>query len=853
MALQISQYVDPGVYLQEVIVPGATNVATLPVLPTIIAHGSRTKRAVNEAVIRGLVSGESLTGFVAVTSGSTPPSDFAAAHRETLATRGNRRLENTTVYADGVAVSDAFLSYAPATILGTAAGTFNFSATGAAFCIQMDGNLPLTIRITSGVSAAPTVSGAQVSRVQTFATPAAATRAEVVSAINAALGAATNAALGVTSGGYGTAYAAVATDGTTGLRIVSPISGASSDVRIFAAQSDSGYTITSTTLFGAASLDADTRIDISDTVWNSAATYTVDYVSIVDYADSMVYTSTFDSIVRVGAYAGVGTFSEDTDFEVVTGTLDWDNLLVAASVTGVAFDATSGISGTAKNITVSIDGGSAITLNLFDQASPPHGYTASPNTAAEVVGNINAMLANNINYGARFNGVASSTGADAAAVITLTSPSVGTISSVEVTTSTTLPVTTPIFGALSLSDIGEGSRPDHASTYFVTYQYDRPSTDYNVPRQFFTPDSAYAFTGPLSEDNPLAVAVDVAFANRAPSILLVQVDDASAPGTPTTGEYQSAIDATEAKSTATDICVLSTSLAVQTYLMQHVEAMSSATEKNYRRGWFGMARDTAIGDRDTAGSYVYRARRTLQVAPTSPGRGRLLLVASPGIEGISKTITKEDGTTAKMDLDSTWLALAIAARMSAFSSPAEALARKTIAGFDTPISDDPADQDFTPWVRAERAALASAGVTVVTFDAGRYILLDPITTERGGGALISFEQPSASVQKDNISRKVAQALDSGVVGIVPVDLTDFILDIKSIIANVLAGEIGSGAIGPFRDSAGNVRGIDMSRDIIVEQDPNDPTKFFFKYFFNLRYPALRLFGEWSVDNPFFAA
>jgi hypothetical protein len=392
---------------------------------------------------------------------------------------------------------------------------------------------------------------------------------------------------------------------------------------------------------------------------------------------------------------------------------------------------------------------------------------------------------------------------------------------------------------------GTGSRPGLGSIYFATYDYTRPSGQYNNPRQFYNLDQAFAWTGPLSATNPLAIGVDLAFKNGAPTCMVIQVDDATTEGSPTQLEIQDALTAAETKSTATDIIVLNTDLAMQVDLMQHVENQSSPTEKNFRRGWFGMPRNTPIGDSDTPDSYVFRAKQTLQVAADSPGRGRLNLVASPGVEGISKTIALTDGTTTTLDLDSSYLALAVAARMAAFTSPATALARKTITGFDTD------EDDFTPWVRAERAALAQDGVTVVTLDAGRLILLDPTSTERGGGGLISFEQISASTQKDNVNRKVTQALDANIIGLVPSDLADFIVDIKLYIANVLAGEIGAGAIGPFRDASGNARPIDIARDIVVEQDTNDPTQFFFKFFFNLRYPALRLFGEYSVDNPFF--
>lgn len=834
MTLQISQYVDPGVYVQEVIVPGALNIATVPVLPTIIATGARTSRATNEAVVRGLVSGETLT-----LAGTAP-------HTATLANRGTRRLSNTTVFKDGIALSDSFVSYPAATALGTEAGTFDLSSPHS-FGIKLDGKLPLTLVLEyNAAPAAVSVDGAVVTVQASFSGAGgnAATRTEIASAINDGLAAATATALGVDAPqAYGSGYSNVASDGTTGIRLTSPMSSPASNVEVFASIEGA---LDVTALFGAGSLQAETVIQIAPAAYSASAVFTVDYVGLDDTVDTLAQDGprTFQ---KVGAFPGVGTFQEDIDFEVDgSSDLNWASVDIAAS-----FDSLTGDFDLSSNdvLRLSFDGKAAILVDLDGLSPAPLGYAdpadASNATASEVANNINAVFNANENYGSEYRAVASASGN----VVTLTSPLSGAAGSLTVSHPAANDATQEIFGLGSATNrtvTGTGSRPALGSVYYASYDYPRAAADYNNPRQVFTLDQAFAFTGPLSENNELAVAADISFRNRAPSCLLVQVNDASDPGNPSRLEIQDALTAVESRSTATDICVLNTDLGVQVDLLQHVENMSGPVEKNYRRGWFGMPRGTSPGDVDTEDTYVFRATQTLQVAPTSPGRGRMILVASPGPEGINKTITREDGTTATLQLDSSWLALACASRMASFSSPAETLARKTITGFD--INEG----SFTPWVRGERATMADNGVTVVTFDAGRFILLDPVTTEKGGGGLVSFVQISASTQKDNISRKVTLALDSNIVGIVPTDLADFIIDIKQFISNVLEGEIGAGAIAPFSDDNGNTRAIDLQRDIVVEQDPNDPTKYFFKYFFNLRYPALRLFGEFSVDNPFFS-
>ena len=825
MALTISTYVDPGVYIQEVITPGALNLQTLPVLPTLIAAGSRVRREVNEDVIRAQITGETLT---------FSPTTFEA----TLSQLGTRRVGETVLFDDGVALSENDFSYPAALITGTATETFDLS-TNNAFVLSVDNLTFVTITLTAGADAV-VITGTQIDVTTTLsgASGNAATAAEVVAGINAGLAAAT--ALG-----YGTNYASVASVGTSNVIVMtSPLTGVNSNVQLRAAIANSA----TAALFGGATLNAPTVILLSSLVFDATSVYTVNYISLTDTQDTVAQGTNTTEFIRVGAFPGVTTYVENVDYTVPSaGTLDWSAALVAGTASGVDGSAGFDLS-TNDTLRLAFDGRATIDIDLVGLASPPLGYVApaitTAVTPAEVANNINAVINNSTVYGPEYASVA----AAVSNVVVLTTPTAGANGSVSIQHPAANDATTIIFGLAStqtLTVTGTGTTPATGSTYFATYEFVRPAADYNNPQQFFTLDQALAFTGPLAANNPLAIGTEIIFRNGAPSALLIQTDDSSDPGNPTPTEFQVSLDAAATRSTATDIIVLDTSVDTQVRLLQHIEDESSPIEQNFRRGYFGMAVNTPIGDRDTPDTYVFRAARTLQVAPDSPARGRLMLVAPPGIEGIKKTLLLEDGSTVIVTLDSTYLACGIAGRLASFTSPADALVRSTVAGFRADESD------FTPWVRSERAQLAQNGVTVVTFDAGRFILLDPISTERAGGGLIQFEQWSTSVQKDNVVRQVRAALDANVVGIVPVDVADFIIDIKQFIANVLTGAVAEGAIGPYVDPNGNRRAIDLNQDIVVEQSQTDPTQYNFNFFFNLRYPALRLLGQYSVDNPFF--
>jgi len=81
---------------------------------------------------------------------------------------------------------------------------------------------------------------------------------------------------------------------------------------------------------------------------------------------------------------------------------------------------------------------------------------------------------------------------------------------------------------------------------------------------------------------------------------------------------------------------------------------------------------------------------------------------------------------------------------------------------------------------------------------------------------------------------------------------DFLWDIKSAIMLVLKAGIADGVVAPYTDEDGITREIDTTKDIEVRRDTQDATKYLFKYWYNLRYPAKRLFGTYTVDTPFYS-
>jgi hypothetical protein len=781
----------------------------------------------------------------------------ASPHVATLANRATKRREDTVVYKIlnniRTPLLQSHFSFRPAVVTGTASAAVDMSGAGQALAVELDGLPALTVWFQYNATPAVSVTGHQVTVARTFSGTAgdAASITQIAEALNIAFFAADPY-------GYGAAYGSA--NGSTGaasvsggfLRITSPIASPMSDVQVFAPVANSGLNDIMGAA-GATNRNAQSVLVIADQVWNGNASWAVDYVRRSATTDTLEQAPNVLDVAAVGSTPGTQNFTESLDWTADTSQVAWTSS-TAAVVTGPVF--TDVDVGTNNNVTLAVDGkpsaisGSAdITFNVATAVPPPLGFVApgtpTAATPSEIANNINAYLA--LHLGPRYRAVAAATDH-----ITLTSPTLGRAgSSIKVTQSGSAPFPVGLLGG-AIERAGTGKKPVEGAVYFVSYDFTRPLADYGVPFRHFSVEAMHTQVGlpspAVASYNPLAIAAEIAFQNGAEAVYTIQVNDL-VEGNPSRAQVKSALDAASTVRGATEIVVVGepgTRLDVVADVVDHLEVENGPSEKNYRRAFFGMAANTSIGDRDTVDSLVGRATSTLQVGAASPARGRMFLVAPPQLSGVSRTVVFADGSEASIALDGTYLAVAVAARRTALQSPADTLTRRTIVGFNL-------DDVTLPWKPVERRALASQGVFVITYDAGRMVMLDAMSTEGGGGGKESFKVDSTSYQKDIITAKVNRALDENLIGIVPFDLASFILDIKLVIQGVLANEISVGTIGPFRDQAtGAVRSIDLRTDIKVEQNVNNPTQFSFAYWYNLRYPGLRFFGEYSVDNPFFS-
>lgn len=824
----ITGYVDPGVYIEEVQVPGAVGITASRAL-CLVGIAPRTKRSTNEVVIRGKIYEEALTSWTA----SSP-------YQHVLADPSNRDRTNAILYRNGNAMGYGEWSFVPAFLTGRewAGATINVSALAATaqyFTMSADGKPVVTIDLDAAVTLVGGV-------------PATASGANIAAAINWEL----SNVLGTYYADYGADYTAFASSAAgvafPVITLTSPNTTPASDVKVFLSQesTNDGASEVSNTAWvptATAGVQAATWVEVIDGSYQSSADYEIEYVSIESLTDPLDEAATatpLDSLLLVGTYPSSSSYLIDTDCEKNANLLDWDTTSWAEATV------TSTVAGpynttTLDTLYLSLNNGPVITIVMTNGAAK---------IAADLAEEINTALAASTDYGPAY----AHTAENSAGSLKFTCKNAFENFPVEHGGATSILFYTGADDAFSLffgsavaqpyEITGTGERPSFGSSFYCTYAYTRASTEYDLPVQVFDTQALLAQTSPITSTNyttnKLGVAGILAFENGAPSLWLQQINDSTAPGSPTTAQIHTAIDNCAEKSGITEIVVLDTALDTAVYLQQHIANMCSVLEKKPRRAWHGMARGTEVGDPDTADTLVYRAVRTLQPGATSPARGRQILVAPCEVD---RTITLEDGTEVDRELDGSYLATAVAAYFTSLPGAADTMLRKTVTGFDI--------ETFETYVKGERHTLTDNGVLVVTLDAGNLKMLDPVTTEAGGAGVIHYEEPQASWQKDVVTSSVNTLVDNNLVGVVPTDVADFLVDIKQWIMLAILANIENGTIGPYTDSSGNARDIDPASDIQAWQSPTDPRTFYFRYWYNLRYPAKRFFGEYSVDNPFF--
>jgi len=839
-------YLDPGVYINQGRAVGDAVASGNPFSLCIVGVGSRSKRVTNEEVQRAAVIDESLTGFV-LNDGTAPAT--ITGYEVTLANRALRRKDSVLLAADGVTfLADNEYAFNRA-FVDSEDGPFDLTSGTAenVFVIRMDGKAKLVVEVLEDATATGltgTLSGTSFNTATVderyvlvegaFASTGAATAAELADALNIALTAATASATGLPANvSYGSAYQTAATVEGSAVRLMSPstVSIQIQDVVIEQAPWNDG-----TVAVWGLNSEAETVITIAEAFYESDRSYTINYVTLDDDDDDSLSVDNATRIVSVGSRPSLQEFTTPRDYLPnligANNGITWNDGQ-AAFVTGTN-PATFDLS-TNDEIIVDIDGNGPVVIDLVGNGAnivdPNYIDPAVPAaaTAAEIVNNINTTLSYHSLYGPDYAKVASVSTEAGSDFVTVTSPTLGRSSSVSIRSPASNTATEAIFGsAAPPQSIGSGGRPQVGSIYYVTYDTERPEEEYDFPILHIGRDAFFNAIGNPEQTNPLAIAGEIAFENGIERLYTIQINDASALRAPNRTEINRALDTLNTNESITDIVLLQNDQVSRVDFAAKLTELNSLSVSRLSRGYIGMPRNTDVGDTSTPDSFVFVAANEFSAPSVNLDlAGRQFLVAP---SNVSRTILLPDLTERKVALDGSYVAVAVAA-LRTLLSPGESMASRTITGFDL--------DDFEEYNGGERAQLASNGVTAVTLDAGRLILLDPKPTEQFGR--IRFELDNFSTQNDNLAFKLSDAYRANFVGVTPTDPADFIFDIKIATQEVINTEISLGNMSPYFDPDTNqIRAINLTSDIIVSRG-SDPREWNVGVAGTLRVVALRFF------------
>lgn len=377
-----------------------------------------------------------------------------------------------------------------------------------------------------------------------------------------------------------------------------------------------------------------------------------------------------------------------------------------------------------------------------------------------------------------------------------------------------------------------GQEPAPGQLYYMTATVLRPEEFFNTPQLILERAEGRNLLAPSTTDNHLYIMNELAFSNGAPGIYVTQPKDADGDGEIIETDVREALLSHEGISRATDLCLLSFFENLGDALAAN-ENGNDPFEKREQMLWIGAPIGTPIGDIDTPNSLVFLARNTLQVAPQSPAQGTRVLLAPTEC---AITISLENGQSAQVTLDGSFVAGATSALVNSFADPSSTILRRNLTGFDS----------IQVYTEPEDMILGGASITYMS-DQGNSVFRfeEDITVHT---IAEEFQLINATTQKQFVTRVVRREMDSALVALVPPSTEAGIATIRATLGGILLGLLGRGLIASYQNDDGTNREFDPDNDIVVYRDTESLTLYFFAYTYFIKAQIKRIFGLFTVNT-----
>lgn len=207
--------------------------------------------------------------------------------------------------------------------------------------------------------------------------------------------------------------------------------------------------------------------------------------------------------------------------------------------------------------------------------------------------------------------------------------------------------------------------PAAGATYYVTYSYNRPDTDYAY-KEFTTFDALTADLGAIDPASTLVMLGDLSFNYfNLPKIAVVQTK------ADTDAAYLTALKLCEHRDVQT-IGITKSSSAVRTAGINHVVERSLPDNKRFRTFFTGAASDTPLGTYDSLTDCIAKSAYAIK-------NERVLFVNAPRALYYYTSAT-DNSVTLSTVVDGAFIAAAIGAYRDSFIDPTTTLINRTVPG-----------------------------------------------------------------------------------------------------------------------------------------------------------------------------
>lgn len=338
-----------------------------------------------------------------------------------------------------------------------------------------------------------------------------------------------------------------------------------------------------------------------------------------------------------------------------------------------------------------------------------------------------------------------------------------------------------------------GDEPTVGNKYYIRYKYLKTTTDYN-PKLFYTQVDAQDEYGYPYSNNPLSLALQVYFENGPAPVIAVQTDGTNV------AAIKVAIDKLKYQVEGVDpthIIALSTDDEIHSYLLTHVDFMSSEFQRKERRAIISTPINTLEA--------VMKAKASALASE------RMIYTPQWAVRSVpnATTLAYSDYT-----LDGTYLACAVTGKLLSRRIE-ESLININVSGFK---------ELSKQYLEDEADALAEKGILLVESVGGLIKVRHDITTST---ATPEENQWSIGEIKDFLIKNLRSVLDKQWKG-KPIYGTETIDNVKTTVAATL-------------DKMIENRVITQAGNIVVKQNNTDPRELDVSFDFLPVYPIVWIY------------